>query len=122
VELPRLHGSSNLNTFRDGFRVLRTIARERLRRRPAPDVMVPAADSIGPSSMVTDSVVEHPVHVEANGEHTTAASTEFSGDITTVLDTVINLRDHEVDAKNDVIDLAKYEDEMRLAGHHQESV
>jgi glycosyltransferase involved in cell wall biosynthesis len=35
-ELPRLHGESNLNAVRDGLRVLRTIGRERLRRRPAP--------------------------------------------------------------------------------------
>jgi glycosyltransferase involved in cell wall biosynthesis len=34
VEHPRLHGDSNLRTVRDGFRVLRTIVRERARRRP----------------------------------------------------------------------------------------
>jgi glycosyltransferase involved in cell wall biosynthesis len=34
-ELPRLHGESNLNAVRDGLRVLRTIAHERLRRRPS---------------------------------------------------------------------------------------
>ena len=32
VELRRIHGESNLNTFRDGFRVLRTILIERLSR------------------------------------------------------------------------------------------
>jgi glycosyltransferase involved in cell wall biosynthesis len=32
VELERVHGESNLNTWRDGFRVLRTIFTERLRR------------------------------------------------------------------------------------------
>jgi glycosyltransferase involved in cell wall biosynthesis len=31
----RQHGTSNLNTFRDGWRVLRALARERLRRIPA---------------------------------------------------------------------------------------
>jgi glycosyltransferase involved in cell wall biosynthesis len=31
-ERDRIHGESNLNTFRDGFRVLRTIMRERVRR------------------------------------------------------------------------------------------
>ncbi len=38
VEHARIHGESNLNTFRDGFRVLRTIFSEygRMRRRPAP--------------------------------------------------------------------------------------
>jgi glycosyltransferase involved in cell wall biosynthesis len=39
VEIPsyeedRIHGESNLRTFRDGFRVLRTIFRERIRRQP----------------------------------------------------------------------------------------
>jgi glycosyltransferase involved in cell wall biosynthesis len=33
-ERDRLHGQSNLRTFRDGARVLRTIARERVRRAP----------------------------------------------------------------------------------------
>jgi hypothetical protein len=38
-EHPRIHGVSNLNAFRDGLRVLRTIVHERLtthRRRPSP--------------------------------------------------------------------------------------
>jgi len=35
-ERSRIHGESNLHTFRDGGRVLRTILRERMRRRPAP--------------------------------------------------------------------------------------
>lgn len=34
-ERDRIHGSSNLNAWRDGRRVLRTIVRERLRRQPA---------------------------------------------------------------------------------------
>jgi len=33
-ERDRIHGESNLNTFRDGGRVLRTIIRERIRRNP----------------------------------------------------------------------------------------
>ena len=33
-EQSRIHGESNLNTVRDGFRVLRTIVRERFRRQP----------------------------------------------------------------------------------------
>jgi glycosyltransferase involved in cell wall biosynthesis len=33
-ELERIHGVSNLNTWRDGFRVLRAALTERLRRRP----------------------------------------------------------------------------------------
>jgi hypothetical protein len=32
-ELDRIHGESNLNTFRDGFRVLGTILSEARRRR-----------------------------------------------------------------------------------------
>jgi glycosyltransferase involved in cell wall biosynthesis len=36
-EHERIHGQSNLNTFRDGGRVLRTILRERLRRRAVRD-------------------------------------------------------------------------------------
>ncbi|MDN5778023.1 MAG: glycosyltransferase family 2 protein [Humibacillus sp.] len=44
VELERLHGTTNLNTFRDGFRVLRTIASERFRNhaahRPVPSAGV----------------------------------------------------------------------------------
>ncbi len=35
-ERDRIHGQSNLNTFRDGGRILRTILRERLRRVPRP--------------------------------------------------------------------------------------
>nr|BFE71394.1 hypothetical protein GCM10020092_046950 [Actinoplanes digitatis] len=42
IEHARIHGQSNLNTFRDGFRVLRTIFSEygrmrRMRRNPAGD-------------------------------------------------------------------------------------
>jgi glycosyltransferase involved in cell wall biosynthesis len=35
-ERDRIHGVSNLNAYRDGRRVLRTIIRERVRRRPRP--------------------------------------------------------------------------------------
>jgi hypothetical protein len=35
-ERDRIHGQSNLRTFRDGWRVLRTILRERARRAPVP--------------------------------------------------------------------------------------
>jgi glycosyltransferase involved in cell wall biosynthesis len=43
-EESRIHGESNLNTFRDGFRVLRVILRERLRRDmgASPDSVVAA--------------------------------------------------------------------------------
>jgi hypothetical protein len=36
-ERDRIHGQSNLRTFRDGWRVLRTILRERARRTPCPE-------------------------------------------------------------------------------------
>jgi glycosyltransferase involved in cell wall biosynthesis len=43
-ERDRIHGESNLNTFRDGGRVLRTILRERVRRtKPAQIAVEPAA-------------------------------------------------------------------------------
>jgi len=58
VEKSRIHGESNLNTFRDGWRVLTTIVRER--RRPAraavaPQAAVPAADVL-PEGQRTDHV------------------------------------------------------------------
>jgi glycosyltransferase involved in cell wall biosynthesis len=64
VEVPsfereRIHGESNLNTFRDGGRVLRTILRERLRRRPAPEP--PPAVRPAPAAV-------QPVLVGATGE------------------------------------------------------
>lgn len=45
VELARIHGESNLNTFRDGFRVLRTIFTERF-RRGATAIPTPSADTV----------------------------------------------------------------------------
>lgn len=45
VELARIHGESNLNTFRDGFRVLRTIFIERWRRGRS-EIATPAADTM----------------------------------------------------------------------------
>lgn len=44
-ELPRVTGFSKLNTFRDGWRVLRTILHERLRRPDRRDVDRPYPDS-----------------------------------------------------------------------------
>lgn len=37
-EADRIHGTSNLNTFRDGWRVLKTIFKERVRRQPKADI------------------------------------------------------------------------------------
>ena len=44
-ESERIHGESNLNTLRDGWRVLRTIVRERFRRTPQLSAE-PAAQSV----------------------------------------------------------------------------
>jgi glycosyltransferase involved in cell wall biosynthesis len=41
-ERPRVHGESNLRTFRDGWRVLRTILRERMRPAPEREALAPA--------------------------------------------------------------------------------
>jgi glycosyltransferase involved in cell wall biosynthesis len=46
-EQSRVHGQSNLRTFRDGGRVLRTILRERLRRAPRPRPVEAVADTFG---------------------------------------------------------------------------
>jgi glycosyltransferase involved in cell wall biosynthesis len=57
-ERERVHGQSNLRTFRDGARVLRTIMRERLRRVPhTPGVRQPTSDI--PSSVDSALAVEH---------------------------------------------------------------
>ncbi len=94
VELPRLHGSSNLNTFRDGFRVLRTIFSERAPRRRGAGPMVPAAESIGVSSRVVDDAVQHPVHAMA---------------------------EQSADEDGRVIDLVAFDRERQWAGRREES-
>jgi len=66
VELARMFGESNLNTFRDGFRVLRTMLSERLSHRLEPAI-VPAADALGVSAEVLDDAVVHPTHPESVG-------------------------------------------------------
>jgi glycosyltransferase involved in cell wall biosynthesis len=50
-ERARIHGTSNLRTFRDGSRVLRTIARERM--RPAPQRLdeAVAAEAVAPAEV-----------------------------------------------------------------------
>jgi glycosyltransferase involved in cell wall biosynthesis len=50
-ERSRVHGQSNLRTFRDGGRVLRTILRERLRRAPRQDELEPAAEAVAVQGM-----------------------------------------------------------------------
>lgn len=45
MEHPRIHGQSNLRTFRDGWRVLGTIIRERMNRGPVLTPIFPLAPS-----------------------------------------------------------------------------
>ncbi len=66
VELPRVFGASNLNTFRDGARVLRTIMLERLRRHRAP-VIVPAADGMGRATIEQHEDQAHLLAPESGG-------------------------------------------------------
>jgi hypothetical protein len=80
IEHARIHGASNLNTFRDGARVLRTIFSEyalmRSRRRAAargtvlihqnPAVTAPAAAYI-PSQSGLDQVVHRPAPIASFG-------------------------------------------------------
>ena len=44
VELARIYGQSNLRTFSDGFRVLRTLFTERLRARKLSKQSIPRPD------------------------------------------------------------------------------
>jgi glycosyltransferase involved in cell wall biosynthesis len=46
-EQSRIHGESNLNAVRDGFRVLRTIVRERLRRQAPATPQAAASPAVG---------------------------------------------------------------------------
>jgi glycosyltransferase involved in cell wall biosynthesis len=57
-ERERIHGQSNLRTFRDGARVLRTIMRERLRRAPHPPGVRQLTPDI-PSSADPTLAIEH---------------------------------------------------------------
>jgi len=62
VELARIHGESNLNTFRDGTRVLRTILSERF-RRSSTSAPVPAADAVRRRALAGTGLAAHPVEV-----------------------------------------------------------
>ncbi|HYP45154.1 MAG TPA: glycosyltransferase family 2 protein [Propionibacteriaceae bacterium] len=57
VELARIHGESNLRTFRDGTRVLRTIAAEYRRMRTARRAAVPASTTFRPA-VSTESILD----------------------------------------------------------------
>jgi len=64
VERSRIHGDTNLRTFADGFRVLRTLLAERFGRRNA----LPDASSVGISQAVLPIVpVDPPDSVVING-------------------------------------------------------
>jgi hypothetical protein len=54
-ESPRRYGDSNLNTFRDGFRVLFTMVKGRVARRPGPMVERPLERSIADAPETTSS-------------------------------------------------------------------
>jgi glycosyltransferase involved in cell wall biosynthesis len=88
IEHARIHGQSNLNTFRDGFRVLRTIFSEygRMRRNrrtaPAAPVFVPkqsttaawieqAPRAVGTSKVVNryPATVAHPIDPRQHAGH-----------------------------------------------------
>ena len=56
VERRRIHGESNLRTWRDGLRVLATLLRERLRRRPRE-----AARAVAPVAGLPELTVTEPI-------------------------------------------------------------
>lgn len=58
VERERIHGDSNLRTFRDGTRVLRTIVRERVRRAPLPQQPSPVQPVRRPTFAAAELAVE----------------------------------------------------------------
>jgi len=72
IELERIHGESNLNTFRDGARVLRTIFTERARRGTARQA-VPSADVI-----TSHPETLHPETLHSTTLHTTTSRSTTS--------------------------------------------
>ena len=63
IELPRRHGESNLNAFRDGKRVLRRLIRERLVREPRAVVDVLPAQPARPQPMPTTAAEPTPLRI-----------------------------------------------------------
>lgn len=57
-EYQRIHGTSNLNTFKDGWRVLKTILRERSRNVASPPQLRQPATSLNPITPVPDAAVQ----------------------------------------------------------------
>jgi glycosyltransferase involved in cell wall biosynthesis len=83
VEIPsyearRVHGLSNLNTWKDGFRVLRTITRERLlvrsRRRGAPRTRLSNGSPILEAMQVPQAEVALVAPRRSNGHRSLAAA------------------------------------------------
>ena len=63
IEVPsfeylRIHGTSNLNTFKDGWRVLKTIVRERSRNVASPPQLRRPATSSNPITPIPGAVVQ----------------------------------------------------------------
>jgi glycosyltransferase involved in cell wall biosynthesis len=72
-ESPRIHGDSHLRTFRDGSRVLRTIARERRRlsrARAGLGVPRPVARYSTTAHQTTAQLIEEETHLPIDGEAT----------------------------------------------------
>jgi glycosyltransferase involved in cell wall biosynthesis len=71
VEHRRIHGVTNLNTFRDGFRVLRTIvseyARMRRTRRRSDGVVVPGGVGSARAYGIANSPVDGHINADGNG-------------------------------------------------------
>ena len=59
MELPRRHGNSKLNTFRDGQRVLRTLLRERVTRHPRPVIDPIDQRALQNWRSMADSLADH---------------------------------------------------------------
>lgn len=70
-EAPRRYGTSNLNTFRDGWRVLQTIFRER--RRPAERAMVGFAIEAGAIGLPTEPGVRHVASMVSDSAYSLAS-------------------------------------------------
>lgn len=60
IELPRRHGVSNLHTFRDGQRVLRTLLRERVARHSRPVVDPIDQRALHSWRLIADSIAANP--------------------------------------------------------------
>jgi len=57
-EYKRIYGTSNLHTFKDGWRVLKTIVRERSRNVASPPQLRPPATSLNSITPIPDAAVQ----------------------------------------------------------------